>query len=199
MGAFLTNKLSNTETFKMVKSLPNREAQPIVLENPKRVGDYVQGGVGCPVDFYNMFEDSIIVGEPFIMYGKVGITKVVVPPLSVGSVHFGCWMNFLVNPALASPILFGDKVYYNLALADSAVPGYATNVQPANGFLLGYAVTPHEQPGALQLDETTGKPIACTTSQLRCGVIMHTDLVVWGTNLWGSVPDYINGDSVISS
>lgn len=183
----------------MPKSLPFREAQPIVLENPKHVGDYLQGGVGVGVDFYNMFEQSILIGEPFVMYDKIGITKGVIGPLSCGTVHFGCWMNFLVDPALVAPILFGDKVYFDYDLADSEVPGYVTNVPPTNGLLLGHAVTPYEQPAGLSLDSGTGKPIVCSTSQVRCAVLMHADTVVWGTNIFGLVPDFVNGDSVISS
>jgi hypothetical protein len=182
----------------MVKSLQNREAQPIVLENPKRVGDYIQGGLGA-IDFYNMFDASILVGEPFIMYDKVSITKNVIEPLSVGSLHHGAWMNFLADPDLVAPILFGDKVYYDLDLADSEVPGYVTNVVPTNGIFVGHAVTPHEQRGTLQLDATTGKPIVCDVGQARCGVLMHTETMVWGENFFGLVPDYVNGDSVISS
>lgn len=183
----------------MPKALTIREAQPTVLENPLHIGDYIQGGVGCPVDFYNMMEESILVGEPIIVYDKVGITKGVISPLTVGSVHFGCWMSFLVDPELAAAILFGDSVYYDLGLADADVPGYVTNVEPADGIYLGKAVTPHEQPGSLALDGTTGKPICCKVGGSRVGVIMHTEPMVWGENFFGLVPDFINGDDVISS
>ncbi len=117
----------------MVKALANRT--PVVLENPKHVGDYIQLGNG-PVDFYNMFDAHIILGEPIIVYGRVGITKRIVDPLTVGSFHVACWMNFLVDPALANPILYGDKMYYDLDLADEEVPGYVTNVEPAMVFTL---------------------------------------------------------------
>ena len=181
----------------MTKTLTNREAQPIVLENPKKVGVFVQQGDA--VDFYNMFDASIIVGEPFIMYNKVAVTKVVVPPLSMGTANFGAWMKFLVDPALAAAILFGEKVYYDLDLADSDVPGYATNVEPTNGFVLGYATPSHGQVGQITLDDTTGKPVCAAVGATYVGVKMSEEEIVWGTNLFGQVPDYINGDDTISS
>lgn len=184
----------------MVKSLPNREAQPIILENPARIGIYRHNDDA--VDFFNMFDDaSIIVGEPFIMYNRIAITKVVVPPLSVGTANFNWVADFLVDPAHVQDILFGDKLYYSITLADSTSPGYITKTQPASGFFIGYAVTPHNSPTEIQLDTQTGKPICWKqgTSQDRVRVIPHNQFLVWGTNFFGSVPDYINGDTVISS
>ena len=183
----------------MPKALTNRQAYPPILENPKKVGEFIQEGFGGQVDFYNMFSDSsILIGEPMIAYDRLVISKNLILPNQLGQVHFGAWVNFLVNPSLSAAILFGDPVYFSLDLADSDVPGYATNAQPTNGYLLGHATLVYEQ-SSMQLDDTTGKPIACTTDELRVGVLMHQEKMVWGTNFWGVVPDFINGDSVLSS
>lgn len=184
----------------MPKSLPNREAVPVTLENPAHIGDYIQGGVQ-EADFYNMFTDSILCGEPMILFDKVGITKRVIGPLECGTVNFGCWMNFLVDPALANPILQGDRVYYSLDLSTSAVPGYVTNIQPTNGIFLGHATIMHEREGNIPLTAVgpLNKAVAASTSALRVPVLMHTDKMVHGTNFWGNVPDFVNGDTVISS
>lgn len=183
----------------MPKILTNRQAHPAVLENPKRVGEFIQEGFGGQVDFYNMYSDSsILIGEPMVVYDRLAISKFLMLPNSLGQIHFGAWVNFLLDPAMAADILMGDPVYFNLGLADSDVPGYATGVQPANGYFLGHATLVHEQ-SSMQLDDDTGKPIAATTNDLRVGVLMHQEKMVWGTNFWGTVPDFVNGDSVLSS
>ncbi len=183
----------------MTFNLPNREADPIILETAPIVGVYRYNDDA--VDFFNMFEDSILVGEPIIVYNRIGITKVVVLPGTVGTVNYNCVADFLVDPAHVQDILFGDKLYYSITLADSASPGYITKTQPASGFFIGYAVTPHNSPTEIQLDSQTGKPICWKqgTTQTRVRVMPHNQFMVWGTNFFGSVPDYINGDSVISS
>ena len=184
----------------MTLNLPNREAYPVVLENPAKIGVYRHNDDA--VDFFNMFDDvSILVGEPIIVYNRIGITKVIVLPSTCGTVNFNWVADFLVDPAHVQDILFGDKLYYSITLADSASPGYITKTQPTDGFFIGYAVCPHNSPTEIQLDSQTGKPICWKqgTNQTRVRVIPHNQFMVWGTNFFGSVPDYINGDTVISS
>lgn len=182
----------------MPKSLPNREAHPAVLETPEIIGEFIQEGYGGQIDFYNLFDDAILIGEPLIYMDRLGISKRVILASEPAQLHFGAIVNFLADPALAAQILAGDKVYFDLDLADDDSTGYATQVEPSNGYFLGHAVMVYEK-SAMQLDDTTGKPIACTTAQKRVAVLMHQEKMVWGTNFFGSVPDATNGDALLSS
>ncbi len=181
----------------MPKSIAVKANQPIVYDAIPRVGEFLQEGFGGQVNFYNMFTTSILPGEPFIYMGRLAVSKYVVHPGEVGQVHFGPEINMIVDPALVAAIKVGDKVYFNYGLADSTYPGYATNVQPANGYFLGYATLVHEKP--IQLDGVTSKPIACTTEQARVSVLFHQRSMVRNTNFWGTVYDGIDGDTIISS
>lgn len=181
----------------MPKSIAVKASEPIVYTQIHRVGEFLQEGFGGQVNFYNMFATSILPGEPFIYMGRLAVSKYVVHPGELGQVHFGPEINMIVDPSLAAQILCGDKVYFSYGLADSDYPGYATNVQPANGYFIGYATLIHDSP--VQLDGGTGKPISCTTSQARVSVLMHQNKMVKNVNFWGTVYDGIDGDTVISS
>lgn len=173
----------------MPLTLTNRQAQPVVLENPKHVADYIQGG--DVVDFYNMFSGSVLVGEPVILFDRVGITKRIVPPNTQGTLHFGAWAYFRLDPALAANIHQGDKIYfdYDLAVANVA-PGYATNVEPTNGILLGHATIVKEQ--SLSLG-TGNKPIVATTSSEFVAVKMSNQVVEDTVTAFGTVPNWVAG------
>lgn len=181
----------------MTKDLANRYAHPVRMEEPEVVGAFIQQGDA--VDFYNMMDEDILVGEPFIVYGKIAMTKKIVLRGNVGTANFGGWYDMLVDPNLANPILYGQKVYYDLGLADTDSPGYVTNVAPTNGYWLGWATTPHGQPGRVLLDGTTGKPICAAVGAQRCAVVFHDQVAVFGTHFFGTVPDHTNGDTVLSS
>lgn len=173
----------------MVKTLTNRQAQPIVLENPEKVGVFLQGGDA--VDFYNMFSGSILVGEPVVLFDKVGITKVVVGPKAQGTINFGAWVNFLVDPAHVGNILQGDKVYYDVDLADSEVPGYVTSVEPTNGIFLGHATIMKDQTLALGAGDV---PIAATADSKYVAVKMTSEVISSGNGtLFGTVPNWVTG------
>jgi hypothetical protein len=173
----------------MPLSTPKRDSIPLVLENPVKIGNFLQQADA--VDFYNMFTTSILVGEPILLFDKVGISKIVVPGNTVGTVNFGAWMHFLLDPALAANIHQGDKVYfdYDLAVADVS-PGYATQVEPTNGVLLGHATILHGKDLVLG---TGSKPIAATTNDKYVAVRMHTDTLVDTVNVFGTVPDFVAG------
>lgn len=183
----------------MPMSLPNREAVPVVLETPEMVATFSQEGFGGQVDFFNMFTTAILIGEPLIYMDRLGISKFVVLAKEPGQLHFGAEANFIVDPALASAILAGHEVYFDLNLADSVVPGYATNVKPTKGYLLGHAVMDYDK-NNMSLDVATGKPIACTTSQARVKVLMTQERMVLNKTFWGTgIPDVRDGDTTILS
>lgn len=181
----------------MPKSISVKASQAIVYDAIHRVGEFLQEGFGGQVNFYNLFNGSILPGEPFIYLGRLAVSKFVVHPDELGQVHFGPEINMIVDPDLAAQILAGDKVYFDYDLADSTYPGYVTNVQPTNGYFLGYATLIHDRP--IQLDGGTGKPIACSTSQNRVSVLFHQEKMVKNKNFWGTVYDGNDGDTVISS
>lgn len=173
----------------MVLSLTHREAQPIVLENPAKLGVFLQDGQA--VDFYNMFAGSILVGEPIILFDQVGIAKRVIGPNSLGTINFGAWVNFLLDPALAADIHQGDKVYFDYDLAVANVTsGYATGVEPTNGILLGHATITSKE----YTLGTGNKPIAANTSAEYCAVKMHNQVMSSGAGtVFGTVPNWVTG------
>ena len=159
--------------------LPNLEADPVALEDYPIIGEYIQGGHGTETDYYNPGSKSILPGEPIAIFGRLGISKDVILPGEFGTVVFGAWVNFLVDPDLASIITQGQEVYFDIDLATGYYPGYATNVEPTNGWHLGYAIGIHGAPGEVSL--SAGTPIAATTSQERVFVLMSNTYEKFGT------------------
>lgn len=192
----------------MPLNLPNRQAQPIMLEQPKKIGTFLQQG--DVVDFWNGFTSSILPGEPFICYNRLAVSMEVVLPKTVGSANYGAWMMFLMNPAHNANILWDTKIYYSYDLAVAGVvPGYVTPNLPVNGLYLGRATCLHASPTEIELDSSTGKPIAWKPGQLYIPVKMHEAECKWSTgvgadptangNYYGNVLDISNFDNVVSS
>ena len=170
----------------MPVNLTNIEAFPVAMEDYPILGEYIQGGHGTETDFYNGSSKCILPGEPVEVFGRLGISKELILPRTFGTLCFGCWMSYLLDPDLASQILQGAAVYFDLDLADSDiyVTGYATNVQPTNGYLLGYAIAPHATPG--EITKSALSAVAASTSSVRVFVLMNTAVTKYGT-----VPDFL--------
>ncbi len=153
-------------------TLPNIEAQPVFLEQYPRIGEYVQGGHGTETDYYNQTSKTVLPGEPLILFGRLCISKDIILPGHFGTVVSDCWVNYLLDPDLASNILQGAAVYYDLGLADAGeyISGYATNVQPTNGYLLGHAIGVHATPEEVNL--SAGSAIAARPGDNRVFVLL---------------------------
>lgn len=159
--------------------LPNLEANPVALEDYPIIAEYIQGGHGTEVDFYNPGSKSILPGEPVAVFGRLCISKDVILPGTFGTLVYGCWINGLVDPDIASAITQGQEVYFDIDLATGLYPGYFTNVEPTNGWHVGYAVGIHEAPGNVSL--SAGTPIAASTSQERVFILMSETYEKFGT------------------
>lgn len=129
----------------MPVTLTNIQSQPLMLEQYPIIGEYVQGGHGTELDYYNQSSKTILPGEPLVVFGRLMIAKDLILPQTFGTLIADCWVNFLLHPAMVANILQGAFVYFDVGLAvpGSFIPGYATGVQPANGFRLGPAIAVH--------------------------------------------------------
>lgn len=171
-------------------SLPNLQANPVRMEAYPIVGEYIQGAHGNEIDFYNGRSTTILPGEPINVYGKLCFSKDVILPGTFGTVVYGpVWMNFLLNPAIATSVKIkqGDLVYFDIGLADATLylPGYATNSQPTNGYLLGHAVARHATGAEIALD--AGSAVAATGGETRIFVLTTADATTYGT-----VPNFLS-------
>lgn len=137
----------------MPYTLTNIQNNPMYLENYPIIGEYIQGGHGTETDYYNASSKCVLPGEPLVVFGRLCISKDIILPRTFGTVVFGCWVNFLLDPALAAVIKQDANVYYDLdkKVDGSYISGYATGTQPTNGFLLGKAVGVHGIPGEITL------------------------------------------------
>jgi hypothetical protein len=169
--------------------LPNLEADPVALESYPIVGEYIQRAHDSQIDYYNPGSKSILPGEPVEVFGRLGIAKDVILPGHFGTLVFGAWVNFLLDPSLASQILQGALVYFDLDLATGLYPGYATNVQPTNGWKLGYATGRHATPTEVALSASS--PIAATTSDERVMVLMNEYSGIETVTKYGTVTDFL--------
>lgn len=126
----------------MPVTLTKLQSQPFILEDYPIIGAYVQGGHGTELDYYNQSTKTILPGEPLVVFGRLMIAKDVILPQTFGTLLADCWMSFLLDPAMVANILQGAFVYFDVGLANagSYIPGYATGVQPTNGFRLGHAI-----------------------------------------------------------
>lgn len=167
--------------------LPNLEAHPVQLEQYPIIAEYIQGGHGTEIDFYNPGSKSILPGEPVIVFGKIHISKDVILPGTFGTLVHSCWINGLVDPALAAPILQGQEVYFSLDLATGLYPGYFTNVEPTNGWSVGHAVGIHATPQEVAL--SAGTPIAASTSAERVFIQLHSNTEV---ESFGTVTNFLS-------
>ncbi len=129
----------------MPVTLTKLQSQPFMLEQYPIIGEYVQGGHGTELDYYNQSTKTILPGEPLVVFNRLMIAKDVILPQEFGTLLANCWVNFLLDPAMVANILQGAIVYFDVdkAVSGSYIPGYATGVQPTNGFKLGYAIAPH--------------------------------------------------------
>lgn len=159
--------------------LPNLEANPVQLEDYPIIAEYIQGGHGTEVDFYNPGTKSILPGEPVVFCNRIMISKDVILPGTFGTLVHSCWINGLVDPDIAAAITQGQEVYFDLDLATGLYPGYFTNVEPTNGWHIGYALGIHGQPGEVAL--TAGTPVAASTSQERVFIQMSSTYEAFGT------------------
>ena len=150
--------------------LTNLEANPVAMEAYPIIGEYIQGGHGTETDYYNPGSKTILPGEPVKVFNRIGISKDIILPGTFGTLVFGAWVNFVVDPDMAAEILQGALVYFDLDLATGLYPGYATGVQPSNGYRLGYALGRHGTPTEVALSASS--PIAATTSDSRVFVLM---------------------------
>lgn len=133
--------------------LTNIQNNPAYLENYPIIGEYIQGGHGTELDYYNATPRCVLPGEPLVVFGRLCVSKDIILPRSFGTVVSNCWMNFLLDPALAAVIRQGANVFYDLDKKVDAqfISGYATGTQPTNGFLLGQAIAVHGIPGEIVL------------------------------------------------
>lgn len=153
----------------MPVTLTNHEAYPTTFEEIEIIGEYTQDGVD--VDYYNVTTKSILPGEPVVIFGRIGISKEVILPNEFGTITFGAQVSFLVNPDMVADILQGALVYFDLDLATGLIPGYATGVQPTNGYRLGHAVGVHERGPSVNVN-ASNIPIAAAPGALRVLVLM---------------------------
>lgn len=153
----------------MPLTLTNLEAFPTQFEDIDIVGAYRQGGI--EVDYYNVTTKTILPGEPIVIFNRVGIAKQLILPDSFGTVVFGAQVSFLLDPDMVAAILQNALVYFDIDLATALTPGYATGVQPSNGYRLGYAVGIHESPGNVNVNGSN-IPIAAAAGALRVLVLM---------------------------
>lgn len=141
----------------MGKATPNRAAEPIRLEALTPSGIYRTEP--SHVTWVNPSETlTVVPGEPIIFMGRVGISKLAIYPLRVGTLVLDWIADFVLDPDLAANILQGDVIYWDTGLADADHTGKATNVAPAAGFILGYANLPDVRSEDVNLD--AGDPIA---------------------------------------
>ena len=129
----------------MPVTLTNLQGQPFLLEQYPTIGAYIQGGHGTELDYYNQSSKTILPGEPLVVFNRLMISKDIILPQTFGTLLADCWISFLLDPAMVANILQGAIVYFDVGLAvvGSYIPGYATGVQPTNGFKLGYALGRH--------------------------------------------------------
>lgn len=129
----------------MPVTLTKLQSQPFLLEQYPIIGEYVQGGHGTELDYYNQSTKTILPGEPLVVFGRLMIAKDVILPQEFGTLISDCWVNFLLDPSMVANILQGAFVYFDVdkAVSGSYIPGYATGVQPTNGFRLGHAIAVH--------------------------------------------------------
>jgi hypothetical protein len=166
-------------------TLTNHEAYPTVLEEYPIVAEYIQGGHGTEIDFYNPGSKSILPGEPVIVFGRVCISKELILPGTFGTLVHSCWISGLVDPDLSNPITQGALVYFDLDLATGLYPGYFTNVQPTNGWFVGHAVGIHATPQEVTL--TAGTPVAASTTAER----VFIQLTAGTPTAYGTVTNFL--------
>lgn len=162
-------------------NLPNLQANPVTLEDFPIVGAYVQGGHGTEVDFYNPRTETILPGEPVVVFGRIGISKQRILPGTFGTLVFGAVVSFKLDPEQASDINQGDYVYFDIDLEDAALmmPGYASGTQPTNGYRLGHAIGIIEKKGSISL-ATDGSAIAAKAGASEILVLMQETATTYG-------------------
>lgn len=118
---------------------PNFEAAPVLLEENIRV--CINRGDGDYVTFFNAGSTTYQDGEPFIAGGDVWVNQGRTKPSSVGSRLSNFLVDVMVDPDMLAAINQDALVYIDTDITDAANPiGYATGVEPTNGFVLGRAV-----------------------------------------------------------
>jgi len=163
----------------MPKTLTNLQANPVALEDVDIIGAYVQGGHGTESDYYNPRTDTILPGEPIEIYGKLCFSKKIILPDDFGTVVHDCIMDFMLDPDIVADTLQNALVYFDYDLGDD---GLATNVQPTNGYLLGYAMAVNLKPAGVN---GSGVPYAAKIGSRRILVKCVSAITKYGT-----VPDF---------
>jgi len=129
----------------MPVSTPNLVAQPVLLENYGPAGIIRSDSNIIP--YYNILTTSILPGEPVLTQGRIGISKKIILPGTMGELIFDWVADFVLNPALGAVILADAVVYWNYDLNGvsggvtlPAGVGCVASSSPTNGFILGRAI-----------------------------------------------------------
>lgn len=121
---------------------PNLEANPVRLEENVTVCSHK--GDGEYFQFYNNGNTTYQDGEPFVHGGAVCIAQGRILPGQVGAVLTNFLVLVPVDPDFAGGnVNQGVLIYIDQEIVDDANPiGYATSVEPDDGFVLGRLVCP---------------------------------------------------------
>lgn len=152
-------------------------------------------------------------GEPIPFFDCIGITTKMVAPDEVASIVLRDKVSFRLNPNEALHIYQGQEIYWDYDLEESdvvqsdgttrTVIGWATAVQPTNGYLLGRAMVPLEPTQQNRTYNPTGSRVAADApdGSLRATVDVWIDPSV-GLTKYGSTPyddSSLEGDDFSSS
>lgn len=161
----------------MPVSTPNRNADPVSLEQFTKPG-IVRQVQGLAIDFYNELNaGTILPGEPFIFCNRVCISPTAILPGKWGAAYVDWIADFVVDPDLAAAIIQAQLVYWDTDIdvvknldTNTVVGsvGAATDTLPTNGLLLGRAVG---DPRWTTTEDGNGDLIVCTTDASRVRVV----------------------------
>lgn len=156
--------------------MPNRVNDPVQLEQFVEPS-IIRQAEGLFCHYYNKGPNAILMGEPVVFGGRVGLAQRVILPGKYGTLVFDFVADLLLDPANNADIDQGDTVYWDLdkdavtyynetAVLDGI--GAASRTQPTNGFIIGTAV------GNRELDlgvDGGGNKICATTGSKYVRVV----------------------------
>lgn len=118
---------------------PNREAQPVVLEANVTMATLVNTDSEY-VPWFNNTANVYQMGEIFVSGGAVWVCIESILPSQVGARTSNFVVDAVLDPAHTGNIAQDALIYLDTDLADADQPmGYATAVEPTNGFVIGRA------------------------------------------------------------